>query len=43
MSEQQLERQAKHRLAIIRHAQEVTGSVAKTCRYFGISRQTYYT
>lgn len=42
MSEQQLERQAKHRLAVIRHAQEVTGNVAQTCRYYGISRQTYY-
>ena len=42
MSEQELHRQAKHRLAVIRHAQEVTGSVAQTCRYYGISRQTYY-
>ncbi len=42
MSDQELQRQAKHRLAIIRHAQEVTGNVALTCRYYGISRQTYY-
>ena len=42
MSEQELQRQAKHRLAVIRHAQEVSGNVAQTCRYYGISRQTYY-
>jgi transposase len=29
-------------LAIIRHAQEVSGSIAKTCRYYGISRQCFY-
>ena len=42
MSEQELERQAKHRLQVIRHAKEVTGNVAQTCRYYGISRQTFY-
>ena len=42
MSKQELQRQAKHRLAVIRHAREVTGNVAQTCRYYGISRQTYY-
>ena len=42
MSEQELERQAKRRLQVIRHAKEVTGNVAQTCRYYGISRQTYY-
>jgi transposase len=42
MTQQELGRQAKRRLAIIRHAQEVTGNVALTCRYYGISRQTYY-
>ncbi|MEA2506870.1 MAG: hypothetical protein QOH48_1488, partial [Actinomycetota bacterium] len=42
MSPQELERQAKHRLTVIRHAQEVTKNVAQTCRYYGISRQTYY-
>lgn len=36
MSEQELERQAKDRRAVIRHAQEVTGNVARTCRYYGI-------
>jgi transposase-like protein len=42
LSEQELARRAKRRLAIIRHAEEVTGNVAMTCRYYGISRQTYY-
>ncbi len=42
MSERELSRNAAHRLAIIRHAQEVTGNVALTCRYYGIARQTYY-
>jgi transposase InsO family protein len=27
---------------MIRHAEEVTGNVAMTCRYYGVSRQTYY-
>jgi len=42
MTEQQLARNAAHRLAVIRHAQEVTRNVAKTCRYDGISRTVYY-
>ena len=42
MSEQQLDRQVKRRLAVLRHAEEVTGNVALTCRYFGISRPTFY-
>jgi transposase-like protein len=29
-------------LAIIQHAEEETGNVAMTCRYFVISRHTYY-
>jgi transposase InsO family protein len=43
VSEPQLDRQARHRLAVLRHVEEVTGNVAMTCRYFGISRQAYYT
>ena len=43
MSEQVLDRQQKHRLAVLRHAEEVTGNVAVTCRYYGITRQTFYT
>ena len=42
MTEQELERGARRRLAVIHHAQEVTGNVAKTCRYYGISRNLYY-
>ncbi len=37
-----LDREAKRRLAIIRHVEEVSGNVALTCRYFGTSRQAYY-
>ena len=43
MTEQQLLRMAKRRLAILRHAEEITGNVAMTCRYYGISRQCFYT
>ncbi len=42
MTEREQQRKVKHRLAVIRHAQEVTGNVAATCRYYGISRQCYY-
>ena len=41
MSEAQLPRAVRRRLAIIRHVEEVTGNVALTCRYYGISRQCY--
>ncbi len=43
MTEQELARGAARRLAIIRHAQEVTGNVARTCRCYGITRQAYNT
>jgi transposase len=42
VTEQQLARMAKRRLAILRHAEEITGNVALTCRYYGISRQVFY-
>ncbi len=42
MTEKELARGAARRLAIIRHAQEVTGNVSMTCRYFGITRQAFY-
>jgi transposase InsO family protein len=42
LTERELERRARHRLAIIRHAQEVTHNVSRTCRYYGITRQAYY-
>ncbi len=42
MTERELARGAARRLAIIRHAEEVTGNVSLTCRYYGITRQTFY-
>jgi transposase-like protein len=27
---------------VLRHVEEVSGNVAATCRYYGISRQCYY-
>ena len=42
MTERELTRNAARRLAILRHAQEVTGNVAQTCRYYGVSRAIYY-
>jgi transposase InsO family protein len=42
VTERELARGAARRLAIIRHAQEVTGNVSATCRYFGITRQAFY-
>jgi transcriptional regulator of acetoin/glycerol metabolism len=41
-AERQLERRAKHKLALLRHVEEVSGRVAATCRLYGISRQSYY-
>jgi hypothetical protein len=43
VTEQQLARMAKRRLAILRHAGEITGNISLTCRYYGISRQVFYT
>src|SRR5438132_12933189 len=42
MNEREQQRKVRHRLAVIRHAAEVTGNVAATCRYYGISRPTFY-
>jgi transposase-like protein len=42
VTEQQLLRMARRRLAILRHAEKITGNVALTCRYYGISRQCFY-
>jgi transposase-like protein len=42
MQERDQQRRIRHRLAVLRHAEEVTGNVAATCRYYGISRQTFY-
>ena len=41
MNERQVDKNAAKRLAIIRHAREVTGNVALICRYYGISRQVF--
>jgi transposase-like protein len=41
MEEREQQRKIKHRLAVIRHAQEVTGNVAQTCRCYGSSRQCF--
>ena len=42
MTEAELERRARRRLAVLRHVEEVSGNVAATCRYYGISRECYY-
>ena len=42
MDDREQQRKVRHRLAMIRHAQEVTGNVAQTCRYYGISRPCFY-
>ena len=36
------DRQVRRRLAILHHAEEITGNVAMTCRYYGITRQSFY-
>ena len=41
MTERELERRAQRRLAVLRHAHEVSGNVGATWRYYGISRQCY--
>jgi transposase InsO family protein/transposase-like protein len=42
VTDRELSRNAARRLAIIRHAQEVSGNVAATCRYYGTTRASYY-
>jgi transposase InsO family protein len=42
MLEQDLLRNQRKRLAILRHYEEITHNVAKTCRYYGISRMAFY-
>ncbi|MCU1525401.1 MAG: transposase [Microbacteriaceae bacterium] len=41
-AERELKRRAKHKLAVLRRVEEVSGSVAATCRYFGITRTAHY-
>jgi transposase-like protein len=42
MDEREQQRKVRHRLAVLRHAEEVIGNVAATCRYYGITRQCFY-
>ena len=42
MDDREQQRKVRHRLAMLRHAEEVTVNVAATCRYYGISRQSFY-
>ena len=42
MTEQEQKRTVAHRLAVLRHAEEVSRSVSKTCRYYGITRTSFY-
>ncbi len=41
-SEKDLIRRANGRLAVLQHADEVSGNVAATCRYYGISCNVFY-
>jgi transposase InsO family protein len=42
MDERDQLRKIRHRLSVLRHVEEVSGNVASTCRYYGISRPTFY-
>ena len=42
MTERELERRARRKLAVLRHVEEVSDNVAATCRCYGISRRCYY-
>lgn len=42
MNKQEQKRLVKWRSGFIQHALEVSGNVSATCRYYGISRQTFY-
>src|SRR5262245_1265075 len=42
MDEREQQRKVRHRLAVLRHAEEVSCNVSATCRYSGISRQLFY-
>jgi hypothetical protein len=38
----ELDRHVRHRLAVLEHAELVTGNLSMTCRYYGITRQAFY-
>ena len=42
MTEREHLRTVAHRLAVLRHAEEVTKNVSLTCRYYGITRTAFY-
>jgi transposase-like protein len=42
MRADELDEKAARRLAVIKHAQEVTGNITATCQHYGISRQVFY-
>jgi len=42
MLDQDLLRNQRKRIAVLRHYEEITQNVAKTCRYYGISRMSFY-
>jgi transposase InsO family protein len=42
VDERDQQRKIRHRLAVLRHAEEVSGNISATCRYYGISRPTFY-
>ncbi|MEV6648099.1 helix-turn-helix domain-containing protein [Amycolatopsis sp. NPDC051371] len=41
-SEKDLVRRASRRLAVLHYAEEISGNVAATSRYYGISRTVFY-
>jgi transposase InsO family protein len=43
MNDRHPDLRVRHRLAVLRHAEEVSRNVSATCRYYGISRPTFYT
>ena len=42
LDEREQQRKVRHRLAILRYAEEVSGNVAATCRYYEIFRPVFY-
>ena len=42
MTKEEISRNQRRRLGVIRHVEEITHNVAKTCQYYGISRAAFY-
>ena len=36
------ERRANHKLAVLPHVEEISGNIAASCRYYGVSRRAYH-